>query len=141
MPKFGLTLRGAESVKDSLKRLRKRTPVIVEEQARAAVQLLKTGLSYSGSKPPLRPNQTYVRTYNMMNKYSVGKTNNGFFFKASAPYSAYVLGDALGNRQARIHVGRWKPLARTLFESIVKKLPTAVIKALKIEAPEMVSEE
>lgn len=53
--------------------------------------------------PAKRSGQTYVRTGNLANSWSVAKRRGAWEIKNSRPYSGYVVGE----RQAWMHKNRW----------------------------------
>ena len=109
MPRITLQAKpGVKFVRKGLEDLRRETPKVARERMWKAMQWIKRRMAYTQNKPPQRPGQKYVRTFNMMRNYKIGRTDAGnYFFRADAPYSRYVLGDARGLGQAWMHKGRW----------------------------------
>ena len=83
-------------------------------------KVIKTMQKY----PAKRPGQKYKRTYKLRDNWKVEKDgkkkwkiSNRARFKGKE-YPHYVVGDALGNRQAWMHKGRWKVFREVLDKSI-----------------------
>lgn len=124
-------------VRKGLEDLRKDMPRVARARMWKAMQWIKKKMSYTQNSPPKRSGQKYVRTFNMMQKYRIGKTGAGnYYFEAAAPYSKYVLGDARGIGQAWMHKDRWFTM-RGMIEWVVARLPKSVIRALKFAVPNL----
>lgn len=87
----------------------------------------------SGVYPAKYLGQRYKRTMRLRQSRTLGKTENGYFIAIEPvddkgrPYGVYVLGTAGdATRQARIHAGRWTPIA-VITEEEISKLPRDVV--------------
>lgn len=122
-----LTVRveGADELIDRYNERAKRAKNM-EDVLRAWAAATYTELSGS-AYPPERPGQKYRRTGTLRASWSWHQQgNNAIRFENTAaqqgpPYAIYVVGDASGQRQAWMHVGRWWK-AREKVEAQMEKL-------------------
>jgi len=89
--------------------------------------------------PPELPDQKYVRTYSFRDAWNVSYSQSAFTIKnfvqqKGVNYAGYVVGNAIGERQAGIHAGRWK-VFRKVFDSMFDKLPQRIKKRVIVFAP------
>jgi hypothetical protein len=78
----------------------------------------------------------YQRTGNLGSHWAIEETpaHDGYFVENTAErkgraYGKYVVGDAFGTSQARIHQGRWK-LFRDVTDEELKALPAEITKEI-----------
>ncbi len=87
--------------------------------------------------PPPPPRSKYARTYRFKNAWRITETLDGFIVRNAVRnprgrlYPVYVVGDAEGEGQAEVHVGRWMPF-RKITEDALKRLPLALIRDLQL---------
>jgi|WetSurSiteA1Bulk_404760.scaffolds.fasta_scaffold35497_2 hypothetical protein len=88
--------------------------------------------------PPPRPNQKYIRTFNLRDSWEIlHYQERGYRIRNAARkpgggyYPTYVVGDSYGKRQAWMHVGRWF-VARDVVEEEVGKLPAEISKHIMV---------
>ena len=125
-----ISLQIAEAVKHArtLAELAKLVPDIAGAEVRAGLErVIRVMQVY----PPERPGQRYVRTYKLKRNFRIvqkSKSTLGIInrarFKGRA-YAKYPIGDARGESQAWMHVGRWRVL-RTEMEAELEKLPPKI---------------
>ena len=68
--------------------------------------------------PRERPNQKYIRTYNLRNSWYLVETNSDWSrtkIGNTAPYSPWVVGDGT---QAWMHVGRWRETTKNMMDNL-----------------------
>lgn len=113
MPYFSMEIRGQSRVSNNLRTLiaaeAKEFDPIVGRWAKDTRSALK-----SEPYPPMRPNQKYVRTGQLANRWATKKRGpsrwaivNNATGKRGQQYPTYVVGDATGGGQAWMHRGRW----------------------------------
>ena len=66
-----------------------------------------------------------VRTDTYIQGWDIRPLDNGYVLTNTAPGAIYISGGAYGNRQSRIHQGRW-PLLRDAAENEIAKLPAEI---------------
>lgn len=78
--------------------------------------------------PPERPHQTYIRTGRLGRNWKSNKVGVlKYRITNSTPYAKYVVGNAYGQGQAWMHVGRWN-VFRNVVDSIVAfTLPKRIV--------------
>ena len=84
------------------------------------------------SYPEERAGQKYIRTFLFQQSWLIMRMDNGYEIINDAArdgkeYGGYVVGDAVGQGQAWMHVGRWQQFAEVL-NAMVSQLPAAVEK-------------
>ena len=127
MVQITIQVKNAELVGKGLANIRAEIPKISELTIkRAADNSVKRLKVY----PPPPANSRYIRTYKLRDSMKVERAANGYTIKIDPVqkgrhYGVYVLGNAYGTGQARIHSGRWR-LMRDVTEEEVKKLPPMV---------------
>ena len=89
--------------------------------------------------PRKRKGQKYIRTFTFMRAWRVRKTPRYAEIKNYAQqhgifYPGYVVGNASGNKQAWMHVGRWKNF-RKLIDNELKSIVDKTLIKLKLKAP------
>ena len=96
--------------------------------------------SVQGYNVPLRRGQKYIRT----GRYGRGfvvvktgyKTKRAYSLINPVPYAPYVGGNASGQRQAKIHAGRWPLIASAVNQQAIKltdQINTRIKKAIRAE--------
>jgi len=119
-------------VRKGLENLRATIPKVSRQRLWEAVQWIKKKLSYTQTKPPRRPKQTYIRTFTMLKGYRIGKTAaGGYYFMSTAPYTVYVIGGADGTGQTRIFVDRW-PNMRETVEWVIARSVKAIQRGIRL---------
>lgn len=124
---------GARVVRQSLQNLAGDIPKIgrttIRETMERIVRIMKP-------YPAPPPGSTYRRTFRLKAGWKVQAAGaTGYMIKNLAArkgrrYSKYVVGDASGKRQAKIHRGRWK-LLREVAVAQARKLPKTVIQHMR----------
>lgn len=80
--------------------------------------------------PEERPGQTYVRTGRLFSHWKIEEIPQGYAVENDAQrrgnyYGRYVVGDAYGQGQAWMHVGRWR-VFRDVMEKHLEALPPEI---------------
>lgn len=75
--------------------------------------------------PPPPAKSRYRRTYRLREGWSIEKLDKGYQIRNSTPYAKHVVGNAYGQGQAYMHVGRWQVM-RDVVESEMSTLPGRV---------------
>ncbi len=137
MPTLSLTVRNAKLVAKGLQNLRADIPKIAKNNIE---NVFKRAVKQMKEYPPERPNQTYIRTYEFKNSWQIIPMATGFKVTNTATrrgtrYPFYVVGDAVGQGQAWMHVGRWL-LFRDVLDFEMTKLPNITEEHLRIRAKE-----
>ncbi len=88
--------------------------------------------------PPKRPNQKYVRTFTFMRAWHVQRKPKytqitNYAEQRGVNYAGYVVGNALGYKQAWMHAGRWKSF-RKLIDLRFEKINESVKKWFRLES-------
>lgn len=89
--------------------------------------------------PPKRPGQKYVRRFQMRRNWNLLRANDdGYMIRNRARrngkgYVQWVVGDAFGNKQAKIHRGRWY-VFRDKMEEVIEDLPKLTSQQITIVA-------
>ena len=125
MPTVSVEMKGYNRVQNDLRR----TVVLLERELDPMVykfsQEIRAELK-SKPYPPKRPNQTYVRTGNLANRFGVSRQGDArYSINNSAPYGSYVVGNSQGRGQAWMHAGRWWKM-RDVVQENVPRLTAAI---------------
>lgn len=121
-------------VRQGLENLRAEIPKVGRNRIFQKLRKLVIRMKRYPSRPP---NSTYVRTFRLQKSWSIRRKGNmgwTIFNRASnrgRMYAQWVIGDAFGMRQAKIHVGRWKIL-RAEMEKILKELPKVAAESVHL---------
>jgi hypothetical protein len=75
----------------------------------------------------------YVRKGEYESSWVLERLENGYALKNPSKGAIYISGGAKGNRQSKIHAGRWE-LLRDVFEEETANLPEKILKDLKVVA-------
>jgi hypothetical protein len=78
-------------------------------------------------------NLPYRRTGVYQKAYRIRRLPQGHELSNPLSRAKFIGGDARGNRQARMHQGRW-PVLRDEVDKELQKLPSAVVEHLKLVA-------
>lgn len=129
MASVSIEIRGYNRVSNNLRRLasdlEKELDPVGYKWAQETRATLK-GTAY----PPKPPRSKYVRTGRLGSSWGVQKQGySKYAINNSAPYSSFVVGDARGEGQAYMHVGRWW-LARPVMNNHTGELTKAMTKAI-----------
>lgn len=83
-----------------------------------------------GAGIPSRRTGNYEKAWQLV---SIGDrpTNRGYEVVNTESYSKYIAGNAFGQGQSSIHVGRWK-VFRDVVDKVLAKLPAEVLQAMKV---------
>lgn len=100
-------------------------------------EAMRTVVGRMKDEPPEIPGQRYVRTGKLSRNWKIlrkGDTGYTIINRASfkgRTYARWVVGDFAGERQARVHQGRWKVL-RVEVETEMAKLPAVAAKSVRL---------
>lgn len=113
---------GARLVRQGLQNLRAEVPKIGRQRIyETAERIMRKMQKY----PPMRQGQKYTRTFRFRDSWKIRRLENGSALSNSAPYTRYVVGNAYGQGQAWMHVGRWVPF-RDVADAETEKLPKTI---------------
>ena len=113
---------GARLVRQGLQNLRAEIPKIGRLRIyETAERIMRKMQKY----PPTRQGQRYIRTFRFRDSWTIARADNGNVLSNRAPYAIFVVGNAYGQGQARVHVGRW-PLFRDVADAEVERLPKTI---------------
>lgn len=139
----------APLVRQGLEDLAKEIPLIGRRRLRTATERIKrrmqaypeerAGQSVASSHPVLGTifrAARYRRTGNLGRSWTIESRDKGYTIKNNASrkgreYAKYVVGDAAGDGQAWMHVGRWQ-LFRTVTDEEVAKLPPEILNDISV---------
>jgi hypothetical protein len=128
MTQISFDIKGARLVSKSLHDLRRELPRIARGRIFDA---LKRIVNRFKKYPPRRTGQRYVRTFKLKRGFRIKRKGKVGYTVANVAkfrgrsYPKYVIGDAAGDRQAWMHVGRWRVL-REEMENELEKMPKAI---------------
>jgi hypothetical protein len=126
-------------VKQGLQNLSARIPKVGRLQLYKTARRILARVQYpsvsSRKRAGLKP---YKRTHTLQQAkaHALQRTENGYLIKIDPKnpkgrsYGVFVLGDALGQRQAWMHVNRW-PVLRVITDEELARLPAEVIELLR----------
>jgi hypothetical protein len=132
MPRISVTVVNGELVRQGLQNLQAAIPqigrkVIYDKMNVIAVSMRKY--------PPQRARSRYIRTYRLRDSVTVLRLNNGYAIEIDPVqrgrhYGKYVIGNARGDEQAWMHVGRWHLFANVV-EHHLRRLPDDIERFLR----------
>lgn len=136
---LSVDVKGFNRTANNIRRIGAQVPRDVEDETR------RWGEDFAGELratpyPAPPPNSSYVRTYNLKNRWrsrvvrhGVQILNQAGIRRRSGPYAIYPVGDAQGRGQAWMHVGRWwrfvdklKPALRKLRKRLEKRIQRTI---------------
>ena len=136
MTQLTFKVKGARITRRGLEDLGAAIPKIGRSRIRA---MLDRVVKFMKVEPAERPGQTYIRTGRLSRGWKIQRIGaigykilNQAAFRGRR-YAKYVVGSATGEKQARIHRGRW-PLFRNVVDAEGAKLPRDVAKHIKLKA-------
>lgn len=124
MPQFSIRLENDDKVRVGLNRWAQAVTRITREDTREAMRRAKArSVSDPTGGPYPVPERGYIRTMNLSASTWLEENGLTVTIKSEAmrdgrPYSGYVVGDASGFGQARIHQGYWTPLRQSVDEAV-----------------------
>jgi hypothetical protein len=129
---------GRKTLKDLVRKVNKLPFDFIRSSMESVVKVMQ-------KYPRKRPFQKYIRTDTFKNAWELNRTPSYFEIKNFAEqkgivYPSYVVGDATGQGQAWMHVGRWK-VFRQVFEDVFSRLPKSIYDRLKVSHPYIKFEE
>lgn len=141
---FDIRAKGANELRTALERLRVLTPRESKADILDKLNKSKVVLSTPAPKPSYPINWDsekqrraffatdgfgggipYSRTGKGSKGWRVEETPEGGRLFNPYPQAVYVFGDENGNKQSRIHKGRW-PLAKKTIDDLRKKMPPSI---------------
>lgn len=123
MPQITVDIRGIEGISRALVRFGARLEKETTKELYTALDDTRKALGYPdvSAYPPERRGQRYIRTGKLGRGWRITRTQTGWRLSNRArskygrkAYGAYVVGDAEGKRQAKVHVRRWRVMRREL---------------------------
>ena len=124
---------GARVVRQALHNLAVDVPKIGRNTIRETMERIVRIMKPYPAPPP---GSTYRRTFRLKAGWKVqsagatGYTIKNLAARKGRRYAKYVVGDASGKRQAKIHRGRWK-LLREVAVAQARKLPKTIIEHMR----------
>lgn len=131
--------KNAKIVRQGLQNLRAEVPKIGRQRMFEAMQRIVVRMQ---KYPPERPGQKYRRTFRFragwrINSIPDSPAQTGWQVTNVVPYAKYPVGNAYGEGQAWMHVGRWN-LFRDVAEAEIGKLPKTIQNEVVMVARRMV---
>lgn len=132
---FSFEIRGYNRVRNSLRRLVRMYPDIVDPIGYKWAQRTRLKLKKTRYPPP-PPESTYKRTGLLANKWAVEHPKQGRWHIVNKAenrgryYARYVVGDDRGRNQAWMHKGRWW-IASDIIQDEMKELTDELGKAVE----------
>lgn len=127
---FGAEVTGWRETEQKLRGVRGEIPLETQQELTTTGRTIYFQLR---EYPPMRPGQTYVRTfeYRRLISYALESADNLIMltFKQGAAYSKYLRGGEDRDVGAWMHVGRWvqiKDIARNFTGEVERRLEQAV---------------
>lgn len=132
MPQFSMRVEGLDKVRVGFNKLITTLPVITKAFVKKLMQAaMKQSVPYNGGSSYDVPERGYIRTGNLGKSTYLQESGLTYTIKSNAysyrgkPYSVYVIGDAQGQGQARVHQGWWTPMRTAIDYQLENALPEA----------------
>ena len=115
---MNIVIRGLDKVRNAFDYLHKNTLEILDKPAREwSERVINERLAGPGNYAPMRPQQRYVRTYQLGLGWRSGKVGLGRWrIYNIKDYSVAVVGNNAGEGQGKFFVGRWWTAASRINE-------------------------
>ncbi len=126
--------KNAKLVRQGLHNLRAEIPKIGKARLYEAMRRIVTKMQVY---PPKRPGQKYRRTFRFQKAWRIKASENGYVIENGMPYAKYPVGNAYGQGQAWMHVGRWQ-LFRDVADAEIGKEAKAIQSNVVMVARRMV---
>lgn len=126
MPQFSVRMEGPDQVRVGLNKFVKTMPVVTLGRVKATMErAMKRSVPYNGGNSYSVPERSYVRRGILGRMTTLEQNGATYTIKSTAPRSTYVIGNAQGQGQARVHVGWWTPMRTAVDFELESMLPEA----------------